>query len=295
VSNDGIVRHAFIQKAVLSLEISKVALCLMVAFSSLFGYMFAAQALSFQSFFLFLSVLLLACGGASLNSYQEREEDRLMTRTKERPLVQGRLSCGHALIQASLLIGTGLFSLLLFTGVKAFGAGLLGILLYNAVYTRMKSWSLYAIIPGAVCGAIPPYIGWLAAGGEGVSFRATLPVLLLFFWQVPHVFLVILNHKTDYRGSRSPNILSRLSEQALRRIFLPWITALATIMLTFSVLPSLLDDGSKFVIVVNTGLLLGLFYYQMMLVKNPNYKILFQYLNFSLFLLMVVVCIGSLG
>ncbi len=287
-------REGVFRKVILSVEISKVVLCLLVAFSSLFGYIFASQAISLEALSVFFAVFLLACGGASLNSYQERHHDRLMARTEKRPLVQSQLSNGHALLQSFLLITTGLISILLFFNIKVFSAALAGILIYNGIYTRMKFWSLYAIIPGAVCGAIPPYIGWLAAGGVGFSFHATLPILLLFFWQVPHVFLIVLNHKSDYSGGISPNILKLLSEDALRRISLPWITALATIMLTFTILPSLINDGARTLIVVNAVLLLGLFYYPMLCAKSPNYRLLFIYLNFSLFFMKMVICLGSI-
>ncbi len=287
-------REEVFRKVILSVEISKVVLCLLVAFSSLFGYIFASQAISFEALSVFFAVFLLACGGASLNSYQERHHDRLMARTEKRPLVQSQLSNGHALLQSFLLISTGLISILLFFNIKVFGAALAGILIYNGIYTRMKSWSLYAIIPGAVCGAIPPYIGWLAAGGAGFSFHAALPILLLFFWQVPHVFLIVLNHKSDYSGGISPNILKLLSEDALRRISLPWITALATIMLTFTTLPSSLNDGARTLVVINAVLLLGLFYHLMLCAKSPNYRLLFICLNFSLFFMMMIICLGSI-
>ncbi|MFN2353425.1 MAG: UbiA family prenyltransferase [Desulfopila sp.] len=278
------------EKIVLSLSIAKFPLCALVAFSALFGHIFALQAINRQSFLIFTAVLMLSCGSASLNSYQERLVDALMLRTSQRPLVRQKLSAAHALVQTGFLIFCGLMLLLWSAGVGPFVAGILGAVIYNVVYTRMKQYSLHALIPGVLCGAIPPYIGWLAAGGEMFSFQAALPVLLLIFWQIPHFFLVVLNHKGDYSSSASPTLLQELSEHALQRIFLPWITALALIMITLSTMPPQLSNGVRIVIIANGLGLIGFFYYQMLFAAKPNYRMLFRYLNMAIFLVMAIIC-----
>lgn len=276
-------------KIKVSFKIAKLPLCVLVAFSSMFGYIFAQQNVDEKSFQIFLAVLFLACGGASFNSYQERYHDSLMKRTRERPLVKRIVSNRHAIVQAALLIISGLFTIYYFSNFKAFVAGICGIVIYNLVYTRMKSWSFYAIIPGAVCGAIPPYIGWLAANGSPLSSRAVLVVLLLIFWQIPHFFLVMLNHKNDYFESVSPNMLKYLKEPALHRIFMPWIAALAATMITFTTVPSSLDVNGRYMILGNAVFLMLIFSYQLFFTKMPNYKLLFRLLNMSLFLFMMTV------
>jgi heme o synthase len=284
----GITRHIR-----LSLTVAKIPLCLLVSFSALFGYVFAAEDLVMEAFYVFAAVFLLSCGAASLNSYQERYADGLMSRTRKRPLVQGQLPAGLAALQSIFLLSAGLVGLFLLAGLPAFLAGFIGVFLYNIIYTKLKPLTLYAIVPGAVCGAIPPYIGWLAAGGAPFSVRAFLPVLLLFFWQIPHFFLVLLRHKPDYTGNVAPNMLSYLPEQALRRIFLPWVAALVTTMITFSVVPSMLGSWERFIIVGNGVILLGVFYYQMLCSSQPDYTLLFRHLNLSLFLLMLIICVGG--
>lgn len=285
------VKHTgLVDKFVLSLSIAKFPLCALIAFSALFGHVFALETINQQSLFVFTAVLLLACGAASLNSYQERVVDALMRRTHDRPLVRQKLSFFYARVQAALLIFCGLMLLLWSAGFSSFIVGILGTVLYNVFYTRMKRHSLHAIIPGVLCGAIPPYIGWLAAGGDFLSFQAALPVLLLIFWQIPHFFLVVLNHKSDYSGSASPTILQELSEHSLQRIFLPWITALAVIMITISVIPQQMSNGVRMVIIANGLALIGFFYYQMFFAVKPNYRMLFRYLNMALFLAMASVC-----
>ncbi len=275
-------------------KIAKVPLCLLVAFSSLFGYLYAVPVYTRDATQVFVAVFLLACGAASLNSYQERRQDGLMNRTRNRPLVKKKMSNNSALMQAVLLIISGLISLYLFTNITAFMLGIVAVVLYNLIYTRLKAKSLFAIVPGSISGAIPPYIGWLAAGGDMVSFQAMLPVFLLVFWQVPHFLLVLLNHKSDYVTSLLPNLLKKLPESSLQRIFLPWIAALTVTMLTFTVLPSGMTDIARLFIVVNGIVLFGLFCVQLVYVKSPNYGYLFKHLNLSIFILMLVVCCSAI-
>lgn len=283
-----------INKASYSLVIAKVPLCSLVAFSALFGNIYAHQLFSSQSIAVFVFVLILACGGASFNSYQERFSDKLMRRTLHRPMVQGKISEFHAIVQGGTLIFAGLGGLLYFTNFNAFLAGVLGIALYNLFYTRMKPWSTTAIIPGAICGAIPPYIGWLASADDVFSFRAMLPVLLLLFWQIPHFFLVLLNHREDYIDSIAPNMLKKLNEESLQRIFLPWITALVVTMLSFSVVPMSLGPYARAMIVANAAALMIFFYHQILIRPIPNYRLLFRVLNASLFFLMLIVSLDAL-
>jgi protoheme IX farnesyltransferase len=290
---EGFLAADCVQKLSYSLKIAKVPLCLLVAFSSLFGFLYANPILSGKAGYVFAAVLMLSCGSATLNSYQERGTDSLLQRTRNRPLVKRKISDNNALVQAALLIITGLTALSYFSDFKSFIAGLIAVVLYNFIYTGLKSRSIYAIIPGAISGAIPPYIGWLAAGGEVMSFRAMLPVLLLIFWQIPHFFLILLNHKLDYVSSIFPNLLKKLSETSLKRIFLSWITALAVTMLTFTVLPSGIGNLGRMLIVINAAVLFGLFCVQFIYVKQPNYSYLFKHLNLSIIIIMLVVCCGA--
>ncbi|MCI5222904.1 MAG: hypothetical protein D3924_09585 [Candidatus Electrothrix sp. AR4] len=273
-----------------SMQIAKLPLCLLVSFSSLFGFLYAAEAFSFQALLVFFAILFLSSGAASMNSYQERVQDALMRRTRNRPLVQKRLREKTAFLQAVVLLGAGLCMLLLFADYKAFLTGILAVVLYNYVYTQLKALTPYALLPGAICGALPPYIGWLAGGGEVFSLRAALPVLLLFFWQIPHFFLVLLKHKEDYLSTRLPNLLRSLSEPTLRRLLLPWIGALSVTLQAFTVFPMHSSLISRSLLSINALVLFGVFAVQLVgTAQEPNYRYLFRHLNCALFFMMLVV------
>ncbi len=284
-------------KASLSLEIfprlrlAKLPLCMLVAFSTAFGYLVALPVYSGQLVLTTLGVLFLATGGATWNSIQEVHFDARMERTKDRPLVRKEVSVTQAGIQACFLLLVGVI-LLVFSSDSLYPAvvGFSAIIIYNLIYTQLKEKTTFAIVPGAVCGALPPYIGWLAGGGDYFSYQAFMLFNLLVLWQVPHFFLVLLNHKKDYADSTFPNMLSLLREMSLRRILIPWIGALSTMMLIFTVMLNGISFLGQILICGNAIVLFTLFVMHLLVLQRPNYRFLFLHLNFSIFFIMFVIC-----
>ncbi len=144
-----------------------------------------------------LSTAMVAGGAMALNQCFEHESDAKMSRTQNRPIPAGRLSFGRALI-----FGLGI-SLLGFAylvcGVNwqsALAAGF-SWLIYLLVYTPLKKKSSLATFVGAVSGALPPLIGWFAAGGES-GVQALVLFLIIFFWQIPHFLAIDWMYRSDY-------------------------------------------------------------------------------------------------
>lgn len=238
------------------------------------------------------SVFLLATGGATLNSLQEYRLDGSMQRTRERPLVKGVLSKKQAAVQTGILMltGGGLLAhqtdswLPLFVGVTA-------LLLYNGVYTPLKKITIWSIVPGAFCGAMPPYIGWLSGGGATFSYGAMLIIGLFLLWQVPHYWLVLLSFQSDYRTSELPNLLRIFDEKRLQRFFITWVGALVITMLMFVTLQPMWWLSSVGII-INGCFLLSVFMYAFFLNFSCDYSHLFMVLNCSLLSHMLIVAIG---
>ncbi|MCP3888084.1 MAG: UbiA family prenyltransferase [Desulfobulbaceae bacterium] len=239
-----------------------------------------------------MGVFLLATGGASLNSLQEHQLDATMQRTKGRPLVQGRLSKTEALVQAVLLIACGLT--IIYFVAQSFSVMLVGavaLVLYNGIYTPLKSKSVWAVFPGALCGAIPPYIGWLSGGGAALSFIPMLLFSLFILWQIPHFWLVILKHSNDYLDTELPNLLLIFKEEKLKRFFITWIGALVVTMLMF--LTQFPYTGVWQLIIVTNSLVLFLaFVFFSLGKKDWNYGIFFIFLNMSIVIHMFAVVAG---
>jgi protoheme IX farnesyltransferase len=175
--------------------------------------------------------LLLAFGACALNQVQERRIDAQMERTRGRPLPAGRALPGEALALAVALLAAGL-------GVLAAGAGPTATLLgaaaavwYNGVYTYLKRVSAFAALPGALVGAVPPLLGWTAAGGALLDFRALALGAFFFVWQVPHFWLLLLRRGEEYRRAGLPSLSARFSPDQLSRITLAWLTATGAVAL----------------------------------------------------------------
>lgn len=275
--------------------LAKVPLCLLVGCSTVFGYILADPVVTPRTFFAGCGIFVIAAGAATLNSLQEYRLDGQLGRTKNRPLPQGLLTPAEAGLQALMLLFIGLG--ILFTANRTFLPPLVAVcavFLYNGVYTPLKKKTALAIIPGAICGALPPYIGWLGGGGKAVGFTAALLIVLFVLWQVPHFWLVLLTFKEDYAGSDLPNFLKQFREDSLKRFFVTWIGSLVTVMLMFLILPFPLHWSFRAIIIGNAGLLLGAFLYGLAMRKMSDYRLLFIVLNLALFFHMAALATGRI-
>ena len=183
------------------LELAKPRLTALVVVTTAVGYWLAyPPARSFELAPWFLTMLgtaLVAAAASALNQWSERDHDRAMDRTAERPLPSGRLGSAAVAIY-SLATGFGGLSLLCVEANHlAAGIALATLVLYVLVYTPLKRRHSLNTIAGAVPGALPPLIGWAAASG-GLEPAAWTLFLVLFLWQVPHFLAIATLHRDDY-------------------------------------------------------------------------------------------------
>jgi protoheme IX farnesyltransferase len=281
-------------------RLAKLPLAAFIALSTLFGAVVAAGRPTLEILPVVFGVFLVAGGGATLNSLQERTLDGTMRRTRDRPLPAGKVRPGVALRQALLLLTAGI--LLLALACEDHWPLLLtttAVVFYNGVYTPLKTRSALAIIPGLVSGALPPYIGWIGGGGEFMAFPAILLIFLLVLWQVPHFHLVLLANQEDYHASPLPHLLRRLSAAGLRRLFVPWVGALACVMMMFAVVPQAMANAYRVAVVANALLLVLCFLQLGRVATEKRYRYLFLCMNLFFMLHMGIVAtgriIGSMG
>lgn len=142
--------------------------------------------------------LLSAFGAAAFNQLIEMRQDARMKRTSERPLPAGRMPPAAAFVVGWLLCAFGLIHLGLKVNIQACMLSALTLVTYIFVYTPMKRRSSWNTIVGAVSGAIPPVIGWVAAGRE-LDAGAAWWFALLFFWQLPHFYAINWIHREEYQ------------------------------------------------------------------------------------------------
>jgi len=228
------------------LQLIRYRLSTMVAASALAGYvLYPAPLLAARAALLVTGVWLLAAGCSALNQVHERKTDALMERTRRRPVACGRLSPLHGTLIASGLLVAGV-ALLALTGKAAVvGLGLFAIFWYNGLYTGLKRISATAPLPGALCGAVPPLMGWAAAGGELSDYRIVLLAAVLVLWQLPHFWLLAIKYRDDFKKAGFPPLFPALSDAGIRRIVLVWIFATAAVTLLLGVFGILLGVEAK--------------------------------------------------
>ena len=174
-----------------------------------------------------LGVLFLACGSCALNQCQERNLDKLMERTRSRPLPSGKMSPGVCLLVSLSLMFTGAALFVYGANLMALVLGLFAVLWYNGTYTYLKKKTAFAAIPGALIGAIPPAIGWISGGGSLLDPRIGVVAFFFFIWQVPHFWFLLLNFGKDYENGGLPSLTKIFTSAQLARMTFVWVFATA--------------------------------------------------------------------
>jgi protoheme IX farnesyltransferase len=191
-------RHSQLSESVRDLvSLAKPRITLMVLITTAGGLALAGGVSPLTSILTLLGTALVVGSANTLNCWLERESDRLMARTRNRPLPDGRMQPRVAL-WFGLLLGA-LAIPLLALGVNPLTGALAAIALvsYVAVYTPMKQKSPAALLVGSVPGALPPLIGWTAATGR-LEWAGIVLFGILFFWQLPHFIAIAIFRQDEY-------------------------------------------------------------------------------------------------
>ncbi|MDD2357997.1 MAG: UbiA family prenyltransferase [Thiovulaceae bacterium] len=206
----------------LFIEVTKFYLSIAVTLSAVFSFVLArGEDMSILGGST-LAVLLLALGVSALNQYQERESDARMIRTKRRPIPSGRITPNTVLALSGTLIVTATLLVYLELGYEGTLLFLFVPLWYNGVYTPLKRYSAFAVVPGSLLGMIPPAIGWLAAGRSLGEPEFLALGLLFFVWQVPHFWLLMVKHHDDYQTAGFPTAMEVFGTLGFRRVLFVW-------------------------------------------------------------------------
>jgi heme o synthase len=174
----------------------------------------------------------LVVGSANaLNMWWERDVDALMARTRSRPLPAGRMSPDVALAFGLALAFVGAPMLFLVNAMTGL-LGLVALTSYVAIYTPLKRHSHYALLVGAVPGAMPPLLGWTTATGK-VGLGGLLLFAVLFLWQVPHFAAITIFRAQDYARAGLQVVSVQRGESGARRTIAVWTVLLVGASLLF--------------------------------------------------------------
>ena len=232
-------------------QLTKFGLSVSVVISSLAGYLLAADQFDFQI------ILFLALGGYCLvgasnafNQIIERGPDALMKRTQNRPIPAGRMSVNTAMVIAVLMTLAGIIILY---GINERTAlfGAISIFLYTSAYTPMKPLTPLSVFVGAIPGAIPFMLGWVAATGQ-FGIEPGILFMIQFFWQFPHFWAIGWLQFDEYKKAGFNLMPTGEKNQKASRLVLIY----TAIMIAVSIVPVFRVTGALYLLPASAILIL---------------------------------------
>lgn len=204
------------------IKLAKPRLASLVVFSAVISYMYAASEI------IWTKALLLAIGGFlvtgasnAINQIIEKDTDKLMSRTQNRPLPQERITVSEAWVVAVVMGVIGTFILYRYINPLCAYYGFGALVVYTLIYTPLKKVSPLAVFVGAFPGAVPPMLGWVAETGK-FGLQPGLLFAIQFIWQFPHFWSIAWVLDDDYKkaGFRLlPSASGRTKESAYQILF----------------------------------------------------------------------------
>ncbi|MFQ3575182.1 MAG: heme o synthase [Cytophagales bacterium] len=188
------------QKLSSIVELSKFRLSFLVVFSAAFGYFLfpVAEIDYFKGLIMCLAGFLMTVGGNIMNQIIEKDSDKLMKRTFSRPLPSDRLSVEESLIYGVVCVALSSYLFIAFINIKSFLLAFSSFLIYSFIYTPLKKKHPIAVTVGAIPGALPPMIGWVAASNK-FGWEPGILFAIQFIWQFPHFWAIAWVLDEDYK------------------------------------------------------------------------------------------------
>ena len=275
------------------LKLSKLKIMIPVSLTGFTGYFIFTPQFSAKIFLVTIGILFMAISASVLNQIQEVDIDRKMNRTHDRPLPAGRIRVCHALLFFffNLIAGT---SILYSTGrITATLIGILTIIWYNGIYTYAKRLTAFAVVPGAITGALPPLIGWTAAGG-GIWDQSIIFIEFLFFaGQIPHFWLLILKYGEEYYQAGIPSLTNIMSRTQINRLTFTWVVTSVIAALFLCYFEIIKTELLSVILLIASAFLVWKFSRLIkMSAEKINYNT-YSILLYSYFLLMLILLISD--
>jgi heme o synthase len=177
----------------------KLRLSTLVVMSAAFCFVLASNSIDYSKLTILIAGgFLVTASSNGFNQIIERNLDKLMNRTKNRPLPSDKMTVNQAYFIAAVLGILGIILLWMFINPLSGILGTLALVLYTLVYTPMKQKSPLAVFVGAIPGAIPPMLGYASVSGE-LSMEAAILFSVQFMWQFPHFWAIAWVLDDDYK------------------------------------------------------------------------------------------------
>ncbi len=232
------------------LALVRLPVSFMVAVASGFGYLLVHPGVGANFGLTVAGTFLLAGACSALNQVQERRTDALFRRTANRPLPSGNMHVSTALcVTVGLVCGAmRLFALLGNPLLLWLAGGVIGV--YNGIYTPLKRQTGFALPIGALPGAMPPVLGWVAAGGQMTDVGCVTLFVVYYLWQIPHFWLRVERDRDEYARAGLPIPVICFSERRYARLLGIWFSAYVAALLTLPLFPLLHTPTLRVIAVV---------------------------------------------
>ncbi len=180
-------------------QLTKMRLASLVVFSAAMAFLIVPGAVNWNHFILLIVGGFLVTGASNgFNQIMERDLDKLMTRTMLRPLPDGRMTVAEAFTVSSIMAVAGIFILTYYLNIWCGLLGMAALMSYTLAYTPLKRITPLSVFVGAIPGAIPPMLGWIASTGT-ISAEAWILFTIQFMWQFPHFWAIAWVLDDDYK------------------------------------------------------------------------------------------------
>jgi heme o synthase len=239
-------------------------------------------------------IFLLAAGASGLNQYQEKEFDSRMVRTMKRPIPSMKIKPLHSLWIAFVLVFTGLFFIASGEHWLTLLLGIINIFWYNGFYTWLKRRSAFAVVPGALTGAIPVLMGWTTAGCSLVHPFPLLLAFFIFLWQVPHFWLLALMYEKDYQNAGFPTLSDLFSVSQMKKIIFSWLLAASLSSLLIMLFGIVNHNFTTAIILLLNAFLLLFSIFYLFIFPVSRYRLLFLMVNAFMLLVFCLIIADNL-
>lgn len=278
------------------IEITKLRLSVSVVFSSVISYLIGMSEFNFEIFsYLVLGGLMMVSASNIFNQVIERDLDALMQRTKGRPLPMGQISVNNALVLGFTFVIAGLTFLYIISPLCAM-LGAISIFIYACVYTPLKLITPLSVFVGAIPGAIPFMLGWVAATNE-LGVEALALFLMQFFWQFPHFWAIAWWQNDEYEKAGFKMLPTGKKDKSttFQIIFYSFWAIIMSIVPYFNVTGDLSLSTYGLVIVLMLGMFLLFYSFQLFKTSTTqNAKVLMYVSILYLTLVQIVYLIDNL-
>lgn len=275
------------------LQLGKARISLPIALSALTGYVLKTGTIGMDGLYLSIGVFLMSCSSSAINHWQEHKIDAIMPRTQKRPIPSGKITPNFAITIAVLYFISGALVLMSHFPTMALIASIVTLISYNGFYTPLKKYTAFAVVPGSLVGALPPYIGWLAAGGDIMSGTIFLVAIFFFIGQIPHFWLLLLMFGKEYKLVNYPSLRDIFSENQIKRLSYTWIlTTIASALII--ALRILIGQTVIFILLFYIFYLLFSTTIQLFIKKDLPARATFFKLNFLYLFMMIALIVDSL-